>query len=48
MTSPDQSEFRVEIARVVRRHDPPADDLRALADDLEDLADRYDRQGEIL
>jgi len=42
------SEFREDVRRVVRQHDPSADELRALASDLEDLADRYERQDEIL
>jgi len=41
-------EFREEVKSVVRRHDPSADELRGLACDLEALADRYDRQDEIL
>jgi hypothetical protein len=41
-------EFREDVKAVVRRHDPSADDLRALAADLEELAERYDRQDEIL
>jgi hypothetical protein len=41
-------EFREEVKSVVRRHDPSADDLRGLAEDLEQLAERYDRQDEIL
>jgi hypothetical protein len=41
-------EFREDVKSVVRRHDPSADELRALASDLQDLADRYDRQDDIL
>lgn len=41
-------EFREDVKAVVRRHDPSADDLRALASDLDELAERYDRQDEIL
>lgn len=35
-------EFREEIRKVIKRHDPSADDLRDLACDLESTADRYD------
>lgn len=44
---PDES-FREEISAVVRRHDPGADELRDLAEDLETLADRYNTQESIL
>lgn len=36
------TEFREEIRQVLRRHDPGADDLRALSNDLEQLAERYE------
>lgn len=42
------TEFREEFKSLLRRHDPGADDLRALADDLERIAERYDTQEEIL
>jgi len=38
----EDTEFRDEVKRVVRRHDPDAADLRSLASDLDGLADRYD------
>ena len=41
-------EFRSDVRQVIRRHDPSADDLRALAQDLDALADRHERQNEIL
>jgi hypothetical protein len=46
--SETSSEFREEVRKVVRRHDPPADQLRTLAADLDQLADRYDTQERIL
>lgn len=42
------SEFREEVKRVIRTHDPGADELRALAGDLQTLADRYDDQESVL
>lgn len=44
----DDLEFRGEIRMVIRRHDPDAEDLRDLASDLEDLADRYEATEEVL
>lgn len=41
-------EFREDIRQVIRRHDPSADDLRDLSDDLETLAERYETQDEVL
>lgn len=38
----DDSEFRSDIRQAIRRHDPTADQLRALAADLESTADRYE------
>jgi len=46
--SSDSSEFREEVRSVIRRHDPATEDLRALAADLETLADRYDQQERVL
>lgn len=42
------TEFREEIRQVLRRHDPGADDLRTLASDFEQLADRYETQEEVI
>lgn len=44
----DDLEFREEIRMVIRRHDPNAEDLRDLAGDLEQLADRYEATEEVL
>lgn len=44
----DDTEFREDVLQVVKRHDPDASDLRALADDIESLADRYDMAEETL
>lgn len=38
----EDSEFRADIRQAIRRHDPSADQLRALALDLDATADRYD------
>jgi putative lipoic acid-binding regulatory protein len=46
--SDDQPAFRDEIKHVVRRHDPDAETLRALAADLETLAERYEQTDEVL
>lgn len=40
--------FREAVKEVIRRNDPDADELRALAADLERLADRYETQEAIL
>lgn len=44
----ENEEFREEIRTVVKRHDPDADELRGLADDIEELADRYEATSEVL
>lgn len=44
---PDE-EFRSDVRRVIRTHDPDAEELRSLADALEQLADRYETQETIL
>jgi len=41
-------EFRDEVRAAIRRHDPTADDLRSLSDDLEQLANRYETQQEVV
>lgn len=41
-------EFRDELKNVVKRHEPSADELRALADDLETLAEKYDQTEAVL
>lgn len=40
--------FREEVKAVIRKHDPGADDLRGLAEDLDELAERYDTQEAVL
>lgn len=35
--------FREAVRGVIKAHNPEADELRALADDLEDTADRWDQ-----
>lgn len=42
------TEFRDDVKAAIRRHDPDAADLRALAADLEELAERYDRLDDAL
>jgi len=44
----EDTEFREAVKRTIRQHDPSASELRALAADLQDLADRYETQDEIL
>lgn len=40
--------FREEVRAAIRHHDPGADDLRSLSEDLLSLADRYEElEGEI-
>ena len=46
--SNDSSEFREEVKTVIRRHDPSADELRALRDGLDELAQRYDATEDVL
>lgn len=46
--SDEQTEFRDEIKHVVRRHDPDPDELRALAERMDALADRYEAAEEVL
>lgn len=41
--SGDES-FRDDIRATIRKHDPDAEELRSLAGDLEELADRYETQ----
>lgn len=41
-------EFREDFKKILRRHDPDADELRSLAGDLEALAERYETQENIL
>ena len=41
-------ELREDVKTAIKRHDPDADALRDLADDLEDLADRYEATEEVL
>lgn len=36
-------EFRADIREVLKRHELDPDDLRALADDLDTLAERWDQ-----
>lgn len=42
------TEFRTAIKSAIRQHEPTADELRALADDLGALAEQYETQDEIL
>ena len=44
----DSTEFREEVRRAVRRHDPSPDELRTLADGLEELADRFEATDDLL
>lgn len=44
----DDKEFREDIRAVIRRHDPDSDELRSLSDDLEALAERYEKQEDVL
>jgi len=37
-----ESELREDVKRQIRRHDPDADELRALADRLHELANKYE------
>lgn len=41
-------DFREGIKTVIRRHDPGPDELRSLADDLQELADRHEATQEVL
>ncbi|AGC34588.1 hypothetical protein HSTV1_43 [Haloarcula sinaiiensis tailed virus 1] len=41
-------EFRDELRAVVRRHDPDPDELRAVADSLEELAEKWDAADDVL
>lgn len=41
-------EFRDELRAVVRRHDPDPDELRAVADGLDRLAEKWDAAEEVL
>jgi len=41
-------EFREDIKSIIRKHDPTADELRSLSDDLDTLAERYDEQDDVL
>ena len=45
--SSDES-FRDDVRATIRKHDPDADELRNLAGDLEELADRYETQESVL
>jgi len=38
----DDAEFRDELKRVVRRHDPDPSELRKVANNLQALADRWE------
>lgn len=44
----ETTEFRDDVKTVIRRHNPDPDDLRALADDLETLAARWDDTEDVL
>jgi len=48
MTDDDNTEFREAARAVVRRHDPDPAELRALASDLETLAEKWEDTDEIL
>ncbi|WP_168216070.1 hypothetical protein [Halorussus marinus] len=41
-------EFREELQRVIRRHDPDPEQLRDAAGDFEEIADRFEEIGEVL
>jgi hypothetical protein len=43
-----EESFREEIRTTVRRHDPTAEELRDLAGDLEQLAERVETTNEVL
>ena len=47
MTDRD-AELREEVRSMVRRHDPEPDALRALAEDFQQLADRYESVNEVI
>lgn len=42
------SEFRADVREAVRRHDPDPSELRALADDLDALADKHEATNETI
>lgn len=39
----NKESFREEVRAAIRHHDPDADDLRSLSNDLLSLADRYEK-----
>lgn len=41
-------EFREDLRAIVRKHDPDPDTLRHVADDLTQLADRFEDTNEVL
>lgn len=42
------TELREDVRAVVRKHDPDPSELRALASDLETLAERFEATDEVL
>jgi hypothetical protein len=46
--SDTDTDFREDVKRVVRRHDPGPETLRAVAEDLEVLADRFEATDDVL
>lgn len=44
----DDEEFREDLRAIVRKHDPEPDTLRHVADDLTQLADRFEETNEVL
>lgn len=44
----DDAEFRDELKRVVRKHDPDASELRKVCEDLSELADRFEATEDVL
>lgn len=44
----DDPSFSEDVKRIVRRHDPDPDTLRAVASGLEELADRYEATDDVL
>jgi len=44
----NDTELREEIKRIIRQTDPSAEELRAVANDLEETADKWDELDETL
>lgn len=43
-----EEDFRADIREAVRRHDPDPEELRSLASDLEERADRVELTDEVI